>query len=77
MYVVMSVAFCMQFRHYPVSINNSGLFGSNNMEAFLIDELFEIFAEIVNNYIVKIYYEKDEDKKVLDISYQPQYITAY
>ncbi|XP_052260884.1 glutathione S-transferase 1-like isoform X2 [Dreissena polymorpha] len=40
-----------------------GLFGSNNMEAFVIDELFEIFAEIMNNHLWKIFYEEDENKK--------------
>ncbi|KAH3880160.1 glutathione S-transferase 1-like [Dreissena polymorpha] len=54
---------CQSFAIARYLAKEFGLFGSNNMEAFLIDELFEIFAEIVNNYIVKIYYEKDEDKK--------------
>lgn len=40
-----------------------GLFGSNNMEALLIDELMEIFAEIRNNHLGKIYSEQDETKK--------------
>ncbi|KAH3880158.1 glutathione S-transferase 1-like [Dreissena polymorpha] len=40
------------------------LFGTNNMEELLIDELMELFAEISSKHATKIYYEQDETKKL-------------
>ncbi|XP_045165229.2 glutathione S-transferase 1-like [Mercenaria mercenaria] len=41
----------------------NGLMGANNLEALRIEEMMEMFAEMLNRELIKIYMEKDDDKK--------------
>jgi len=48
------------FQHF----HRAGLFGSNKLEGFLIDEWLETLTEIINKQLRPIKLEQDEAKKV-------------
>ncbi|WAR25560.1 SCR11-like protein [Mya arenaria] len=56
--------FCQSIAIVHYLAREFGLMGSNNMEALVIEELLEIFTEITIKHLMKMYHEKDHEKKV-------------